>query len=145
MAVTFLTKQVFKNILENALETTPAGETITVSAEPAAGGSVKITFSSSRRRMSGDEAWAAGGATAQAQSERDWESADLSVGLAIAEALVGLHGGGMNLSSRSGAGSDVAIILPAFSGAADVPGRGPVGAGASVLENAEFQDLGVCG
>ena len=128
-------KQVFTNILKNAVEMTPAGGTITVSAESAAGGFVKITFSSAHHSMSGDRAATAEASSLPAKSERDWEFADLGIGLAIADALVGLHKGRMNISSRNGAGNEVAIILPACSGAADIVRRGPVGEGRSVAEN----------
>ena len=121
-------KQVFRNILENAVETAPEGGTVAVSAEKAADGFVKIAFSNGGRSMSGDE-------SSSAESERDWERAGLGIGLAIAEALVELHKGRMTLSGRDDPANEVAVILPACPGAPDIERRGRADA-AQTVENA---------
>jgi len=106
-------KQVFTNILENALKFTPPEGTVTVSAESVAGNWVKIVFSDTGKGMSAAEAKIAATAFAQAKGELTSKTGGLGLGLAIAKALVELHGGSLSISTKQGVGTDIAIILPA--------------------------------
>ena len=106
-------KQVFDNILENALKFTPPDGTITVSAQSVAGNFVKITVSDTGKGMSAAEVKIAATPFARAKGELKSEGGGLGLGLAIAKALVELHGGRLGISARRGVGTDVAIVLPA--------------------------------
>jgi two-component system cell cycle sensor histidine kinase PleC len=135
-------KQVFTNILENALKFTPPEGTVTVSAESVAGNRVKIVFSDTGKGMSAAEAKIAATAFAQAKGELTSKTGGLGLGLAIAKALVELHGGSLRISTKQGVGTDVAIILPLCAGATDEARSGPANPDAPAPGHADARQRG---
>lgn len=135
-------KQVFHNILENALKFTPPEGIITVSAQPGANNTVDITFSDTGKGMSSAEAKIAAAPFVQAKGEIKSEAGGLGLGLAIAKALVDLHGGRLSITAKQGAGTKVSLSLPACSAATDEPNRETERASASASSYAHARKLG---
>jgi len=104
-------KQVFANILSNAVKFTPAGGAIRVAAEAHAQG-VAVRIRDTGIGMSEEQAALALEPFRQAASSlsRDFDGAGL--GLPIAKAIVDGHGGRLSLTSREGVGTEVSILLP---------------------------------
>lgn len=99
-------RQVFGNVLSNALRHTPAGGHVTVVVESHAG-AVEVIV---RDTGGGMDAEAVGHAF-----DRFWRSSDSSgagLGLAIVRDLVEAHGGTVTLESRIGAGTVVRCRFP---------------------------------
>lgn len=108
-------KQVFQNILENALRYTSPEGRINVSAQPGEDNTVVITFSDTGKGMTAAEAKNAAAPFAQAKGEIKSEGGGLGLGLAIATALVELHGGTLSITAKKDVGTKVAVTLPVYS------------------------------
>jgi len=135
-------KQVFGNILDNALKFTPADGTVTVIAQAAGDHSVKIVFSDTGKGMSPAEAKIAATPFAQAMGELKSEGGGLGLGLTIAKALVELHGGTLSIAAKQGVGTDVTIILPGCARAAAETRSGPAAPKTSAPGYADAQQRG---
>lgn len=99
--------QVFANLIANAVRFTPAGGTITVSAEDA-GGEIRCTVSDTGTGIEPghlprvfDRFWTAGKCRGCA-----------GLGLAISRAIVEAHGGAIRAESRPGEGATITFTLP---------------------------------
>ena len=107
-------RQVFWNILENAIKFTPRGGRIVVRDAPAPGGRAAVEISDSGRGIDASEL---------ARIFRPFEQAahgkgGLGLGLAISRALVEAQGGSLTATSRGpGEGSTFRIELPEGSAA----------------------------
>lgn len=104
--------QVLGNLVSNALRYTPAGGTITLSADPMPKG-VQLRVQDTGQGIMPDvlprifdRFYRADRARAQSQGET-------GLGLAIAKAIVEAHGGTINATSEPGAGATFTITLPA--------------------------------
>lgn len=98
-------KQVFWNIARNALQAMPAGGTLRAELRSSAGHRLRITFTDTGRGMSPE------------QVEHLFEpfssrTGGTGLGLSIVYQIVRDHGGTINVRSREGQGTTIAIELP---------------------------------
>jgi len=106
-------KQVFTNILANAVKFTPTDGVVAVEARRTNSNGVVILIRDSGLGMSPEEIDIAMTPFGQVDGGRSRWREGAGLGLPIAKALVELHGGRLEVRSTKGAGTDVAIVLPA--------------------------------
>jgi two-component system cell cycle sensor histidine kinase PleC len=106
-------KQVFTNILANAVKFTPTDGVVAVEARRTNNNGVVILIRDSGLGMSPEEIDIAMTPFGQVDGGRSRWREGAGLGLPIAKALVELHGGRLEVRSTKGAGTDVAIVLPA--------------------------------
>ena len=102
-------KQVFWNIARNALQAMPDGGTLHAELRPSAGHRLRITFTDTGRGMSPE------------QVEHLFEpfssrTGGTGLGLSIVYQIIRDHGGTINVRSREGQGTTIAIELPGVRG-----------------------------
>ncbi|MEO1264920.1 MAG: HAMP domain-containing sensor histidine kinase, partial [Pseudomonadota bacterium] len=105
-------RQVFTNLLNNAIKFTPAGGTVTVESRRRQNGGVSILFRDTGIGMSKDDIAVALTPFGQVDGGRARWREGTGLGLSIARALVELHGGELQISSEKGVGTEVAVLLP---------------------------------
>lgn len=106
-------RQIFTNIIANALKFTPADGTVDVSARRTNSGGVIIAIRDSGVGMTEEEIAIAMTPFGQVDGGRSRWREGAGLGLPIAKALVELHGGSLELRSKKGTGTEVVINLPA--------------------------------
>lgn len=105
-------RQVFANLLANALAHTPAGGNITVRAAPTRTG-VRFAVVDTGPGLTPEQAAHVFERFYQADDARQRDRGGSGLGLAIARELVRLHGGRIWIESAPGAGSTVFVEIPA--------------------------------
>jgi two-component system, cell cycle sensor histidine kinase PleC len=106
-------RQIFMNIISNALKFTPAEGTVDVSARRTNSGGVIVAIRDSGVGMTEEEIAIAMTPFGQVDGGRSRWREGAGLGLPIAKALVELHGGSLELRSKKGTGTEVVISLPA--------------------------------
>ncbi|MBO9555032.1 MAG: HAMP domain-containing histidine kinase [Cellulomonas sp.] len=105
--------QVLANLLDNAIRHTPAGGTVTVSAERSAAG-VRLSVDDTGEGIDEEHLPYVFERFYRADTARDRAHGGSGIGLAIAKALVQAHGGSVSARSAGpGRGSTFAVDLPA--------------------------------
>lgn len=102
-------RQVFANLLDNAIKYTPAGGTVTISANEEPQRAV-VNFRDTGIGIPGEEQdkiWARLYRGDKSRSERG-----LGLGLSVVKAIVEAHRGRVSVTSKPGEGSDFVVILP---------------------------------
>jgi two-component system, cell cycle sensor histidine kinase PleC len=105
-------KQVFTNILANAVKFTPADGIVSIQSRRTSNNGVVILIRDSGLGMSAEEIEIAMTPFGQVDGGRSRWREGAGLGLPIAKALVELHGGRLEVRSTKGKGTDVAILLP---------------------------------
>ena len=105
-------RQIFTNIISNAIKFTPRGGTVTIDALRANTGGVTVLVRDTGVGMTQDEVAIALTPFGQVDGGRNRWREGTGLGLPIAKALVDLHGGQIEIRSRKGEGTEVAIVLP---------------------------------
>ena len=105
--------RVLLNLLSNAVNLTPAGGRVTLSAESAPDGELALRVVNSGLWSSADGPIEALEPLAEAGNVLACEGTDASLGLMLAKALVELHGGTFDLRSEPGAGATATACFPA--------------------------------
>jgi signal transduction histidine kinase len=102
-------RQVFANLLDNAIKYTPANGSVTVSASDEPNRAVVHFRDTGIGIPAGeqDKIWARLYRGDKSRSERG-----LGLGLSLVKAVVEAHNGQVSVTSRNGEGSDFVIILP---------------------------------
>jgi two-component system cell cycle sensor histidine kinase PleC len=121
-------RQIFANILSNAVKFTPAGGTVTVEALRATNNGVVVLIRDTGVGMSTDEINIAMTPFGQVDGGRSRWREGTGLGLPIARALVELHGGLLEIRSAKHVGTEIAIVLPARDALASVTSTGMDGA-----------------
>jgi signal transduction histidine kinase len=106
-------KQCLLNLLSNAIKFSPAGGTVAVEAAVDAGDRTVLTITDQGIGMTEEELERALQPFGQAHSSTTRTYGGTGLGLPITQGLVEAHGGAMSIRSRPGAGTSVAITLPA--------------------------------
>jgi two-component system, cell cycle sensor histidine kinase PleC len=106
-------RQIFMNILSNALKFTPASGIVDVIAHRAASGGVIVAIRDSGLGMTEQEIDVAMAPFGQVDAGRSRWREGAGLGLPIAKALVELHGGVLEIRSKKGSGTDVVAVFPA--------------------------------
>ncbi len=106
-------KQVFMNLLSNALKFTPSGGRITISFELAVGGALSISITDTGIGLSEEEKRRALSDFGQVDADLSRKGSGSGLGLTLVNALVKLHGGEFELFSQKGIGTTATVILPA--------------------------------
>jgi signal transduction histidine kinase len=102
-------RQVFANLLDNALKYTESGGSVTITAE-AAGGEVGIAFKDTGIGIASDEQskiWSRLYRSDYSRSQRG-----VGLGLSLVKAIVEAHGGRVAVESKLGEGSVFTVTLP---------------------------------
>lgn len=105
-------RQVFTNLISNALKFTQDGGAVTVKALTTPEGGVEIVVADTGVGMSEDEVAIALTPFGQVDASHARWREGTGLGLPIARALVQLHGGGMTILSEKSVGTEVHVILP---------------------------------
>jgi len=108
---------IIRNILSNAVKFTPAGETVTVSAVPAAGNTVEIAVNDTGIGMSKAVLDDLFGMNLNSRRKGTEGEPSTGLGLIICKEFVERHKGMIHAASEEGKGSTFYIILP------QAPGR----------------------
>ena len=105
-------RQIFTNIISNAIKFTPRGGSITVEALRTTSGGVGILVRDTGVGMTAEEIMVAMTPFGQVDGSRSRWREGTGLGLPIAKALVELHGGQIEVRSQKGVGTEVVIALP---------------------------------
>lgn len=105
-------KQIFANILSNAIKFTPVDGTIAVKALRTIDQGVIVAIRDSGVGMSPDEIEVAMTPFGQVDGGRSRWREGVGLGLPIAKALVELHGGALYIASQQNEGTEVVITFP---------------------------------
>ncbi len=105
-------EQVFVNLITNAIKFTEPGGEITLSAIRLKHDGVAVTIKDTGIGMSDEEIELAKTPFAQVNGTRTRWREGTGLGLPIAQALVDLHGGELNIQSAKGMGTQVTVRLP---------------------------------
>lgn len=105
-------RQIFTNLISNAIKFTPRGGSVTIEALRISNGGVGILIRDTGVGMTADEISVALTPFGQVDGSRSRWREGTGLGLPIAKALVELHGGTIDIRSQKGRGTEVAITLP---------------------------------
>jgi two-component system OmpR family sensor kinase/two-component system sensor histidine kinase BaeS len=105
-------RQVFANLISNALRHTPAGGVITLAAEPAGAG-VRFSVSDTGPGLTPEEQAHVFERFWRADASRSRDKGGSGLGLTIARYLIEAHGGEMGVESEPGQGATFWFVLPA--------------------------------
>ena len=106
-------RQIFTNLISNAIKFTPRGGSVTIEALRQNNGGTAILIRDTGVGMSQDEIIVAMTPFGQVDGGRSRWREGTGLGLPIAKALVELHGGEIQIRSVKGRGTEVAVTLPA--------------------------------
>lgn len=105
-------RQVFDNLLANAVKFTKKGGSITITASRLQHDGAAVSVHDTGVGMSKEDIRLALEPFAQVDGTRARWREGTGLGLPIAKALVDLHGGQLNIESNKGAGTTVTVVLP---------------------------------
>jgi two-component system cell cycle sensor histidine kinase PleC len=105
-------RQIFTNLVSNAIKFTPRGGSVTVEALRLNNGGIAVLVRDTGVGMTEDEISIALTPFGQVDGSRSRWREGTGLGLPIAKALVELHGGEIEIRSVKGKGTEVAITLP---------------------------------
>ena len=106
-------RQIFTNLISNALKFTRQGGTVIIKGTTGADGTAVVEVSDTGIGMSEQEISVALTPFGQVDSSHTRWREGTGLGLPIARALVQLHGGDFLIHSRKGHGTQVTVVLPA--------------------------------
>jgi signal transduction histidine kinase len=115
-------RQVFGNLISNALKFTPPGGTVTIEACAGAGGGASVRVRDTGLGMSNEEITVALTPFGQVDASHSRWREGTGLGLPIAKALVQLHGGRLEIRSAKTLGTEVTVMLPPGSAVSDARG-----------------------
>ncbi|MDD2867248.1 HAMP domain-containing sensor histidine kinase [Neomegalonema sp.] len=105
-------KQVILNLMSNALKFTPPGGRVTLRAEVLEPKGLRIAVIDTGIGMTPEEVEIAREQFGQLDSELARQSDGTGLGLPIAESLIKLHGGELEIQSKKGVGTHMIVWLP---------------------------------
>ncbi len=105
-------RQIFTNLISNAIKFTPRGGTVTVEAIRTNDGGVTVLVRDTGVGMTEEEIAVALTPFGQVDGSHSRWREGTGLGLPIAKALIELHGGDIEVRSTKGEGTVVAVVLP---------------------------------
>ncbi|NOT70103.1 MAG: HAMP domain-containing histidine kinase [Hyphomicrobium sp.] len=114
-------RQIFTNIVSNAIKFTPRGGSVTIEALRTNTGGVTVLIRDTGVGMTAEEVKVALTPFGQVDAGRARWREGTGLGLPIAKALVELHGGQIEIRSKKGEGTEVAVILPSRNSVSAIP------------------------
>ena len=105
-------RQIFTNLVSNAIKFTPRGGSVTVETMRINTGGMGVLIRDTGVGMTEDEIAVALTPFGQVDGSRSRWREGTGLGLPIAKALVELHGGQIDIRSEKGKGTEVAVVLP---------------------------------
>ncbi len=105
-------RQIFSNLISNAIKFTPPGGSVTVEARTLPDGGAAVYVRDTGVGMTKDEIAVALTPFAQVDASLSRWREGAGLGLPIAKALVQLHGGQFEIRSAKSLGTEVAVTLP---------------------------------
>ncbi|HER25971.1 MAG TPA: PAS domain-containing sensor histidine kinase, partial [Rhodospirillales bacterium] len=105
-------KQIFLNLLTNAVKFTPRGGTVTLRARMTKAGTLAISISDSGIGMKSDDIPKVMTPFVQVDSKLSRAYEGTGLGLPLTKLFVELHGGDMSIKSSPGTGTTVTVYLP---------------------------------
>lgn len=106
-------KQMLLNLVSNAIKFTPEGGHVTLSGEIDDMGQYRLSVTDTGLGLSEDEIQKALSPFGQINSEHNRSKSGTGLGLTLVDALIGLHGGSIELISQKGIGTTATLIFPA--------------------------------
>ncbi|MGQ0673042.1 MAG: sensor histidine kinase [Hyphomicrobium sp.] len=116
-------RQIFTNLISNAIKFTLTGGTVLIEAMRLADGSLLLLVRDTGIGMTEDELKVALTPFGQVDGGRSRWREGTGLGLPIAKALVELHGGELQVLSVKGQGTEVAVVLPSRHHVSVIEGR----------------------
>jgi two-component system cell cycle sensor histidine kinase PleC len=116
-------RQVFSNLISNAVKFTPPGGSVQVAAQALADGGAVVTIRDTGVGMTKAEIAVALTPFSQVDASHSRWREGAGLGLPIAKALVQLHGGKLEIRSAKSLGTEVAVTLPSRFQVSVVQGR----------------------
>ncbi len=105
-------KQIFSNLLSNAIKFTPNGGQIVISAVATTDGGLVVEIRDTGVGMTDEELDIALTPFGQVDGSKTRWREGTGLGLPIAQSLIDLHGGRLNITSAKGKGTTVSVMLP---------------------------------
>ena len=105
-------RQIFTNLVSNAIKFTPSGGKVEIDAGRRSDGGASIVIRDTGIGMTDEEVKVALTPFGQVDGGRSRWREGTGLGLPIAKALVELHGGSLIVRSEKGVGTEVHVILP---------------------------------
>ncbi len=105
-------RQIFYNLVSNAIKFTPPGGTITLSASQQQDGAMKITITDTGIGMSEEDLVVAMQTFGQADSHMVRSQQGTGLGLPLVKAFMELLGGEISIQSEVGVGTEVTLLFP---------------------------------
>ncbi len=102
-------RQVFINIIDNAIKYSSSGDTVTINAEETENGNIRISVADTGCGIKKSDLPKVKTKFYKANHTRRGSG----IGLAVADEIIAMHGGSIDLKSREGAGTTVIITIPA--------------------------------
>lgn len=106
-------KQMLMNILSNAIKFTPPEGRVTIDCDYSVGGDMRISVTDTGIGMDEREMETALSPFGQVESAFSRHNSGTGLGLTLVQALIGMHDGKIELSSRKGAGTTATLVIPA--------------------------------
>jgi two-component system cell cycle sensor histidine kinase PleC len=116
-------RQVFNNLISNAVKFTPPGGTVSIGVNALNDGGVCVTIRDTGVGMTKAEIAVALTPFSQVDASHSRWREGAGLGLPIAKALVQLHGGRLEIRSAKSLGTEVAVTLPSRHQVSVVQGR----------------------
>jgi two-component system cell cycle sensor histidine kinase PleC len=111
-------KQVLLNLLSNAVKFTPRGGAVRIHGRviqlPDGPSRVRVAVQDTGIGISREDLARLASPFEQVESQHAKTHQGTGLGLALSKALIGLHGGGLEIESEPGQGTTVAFVLPIF-------------------------------
>lgn len=114
-------RQVFTNLVTNAIKFTPPDGTVAVTARASSDGGTDVQIRDTGVGMTEEEIRVAVTPFGQVEGGHNRWREGTGLGLPIAEALVALHGGVLSITSVKSVGTTVTVHLPPYSAAVTPP------------------------
>jgi PAS domain S-box-containing protein len=106
-------RQIFTNLVSNAVKFTPAGGTVVASASVEAGGDLSVSIRDTGIGMTGREIETALEPFGQAEIAMSRRFQGTGLGLPLAKRFIEVHGGSLEIVSAPSVGTTVTVRLPA--------------------------------